>query len=188
MKKVSKKQPIVISVSSEEIEQQINSAILTDEQVDSIVTTLNGPVEEKEVLVIPEVVVIPETQLVNYTRWSNNSDHEVTFIGVVTLEDEDSVTILTKSGEVTLFKNDGLFEPSNRDEFEAVVIPVKEEVKLPVGTSKMDRATAIFVEMSKDATNRRIDIINKFRTELDMSMSGASTYHQSIKVKLQKQS
>ena len=123
-----------------------------------------------------------------YVKWSENSD-EVGHIGILTVEDEDSVTILTKNGEMTFMKNDGLFESSSREEFENVVIPVKEVVVSTGSETKMDKARKIFLEMynSKEVTYRRIDIINRFVSEIGISKEHASTYHQSTKVKLKKE-
>ena len=165
-------------ITSESIELAILATVLSQEQINSIVSTLN-PVE-----------IEPTHQLVatslEYVKWSDTSDEETVHIGVLTVEDEDTVTLLTKYGEMTFMKNDGLFESSTREQFEQVVVPVKEEVTKVVGDSKMAKATLIYQEMIKVATNRRIDIIRKIMAECDMKLSGASTYHQTIKVKLSK--
>lgn len=189
-------------LSSIQQEQKLMKVKLTTDQIQSIVSTLNPVevVEQPEVVIptdqqimnllveegiIPDLNVVVATSL-EYVKWSDTSDEETVHIGVLTVEDEDTVTLLTKYGEMTFMKNDGLFEPSTREQFERVVIPVKEQEVKVVGDSKMSKATLIYQEMIKVATNRRIDIIRKIMSELDMSLSGASTYHQTIKVKLSK--
>lgn len=120
-------------------------------------------------------------------EYVKHTSNEVVNVGVLTLEDDDSVTILTKEGEKTFLKMDGVLENSTRQEFEDVVIPVKDvEVKV-IGQSKMDKARIIFVNMSQDVTKRRIDIINQFVTELGISKEHAGTYHQTIKTRLKKE-
>lgn len=176
------------SITSESIELAILATVLSQEQIDSIVATLN-PVEvvESTEVVVPNLNVHVATSL-EYIKWAENSDEEVVHIGVMTVEDEDTVTLLTKYGEMTFMKDDGIFSPSSRTEFEEVVIPVKEvvEKQADTGLSKMSRATLIYQEMIKVATNRRIDIIKRIMAECDMNLAGASTYHQNIKVKLNK--
>lgn len=180
---MSKKSNKIVSKTSEVIENELLSVKLTDEQIQSINSTLNGIVEvEKEV----EHTVHVATSL-EYVKWSQDSD-DVGHIGILTVEDEDSVTILTKNGEMTFMKNDGLFESSSREEFENVVIPVKEVTKVVENESKMSKATKLFLEMynSTEVKYRRIDIINKIMEEVGMSKDGAQTYHQTIKTKLKK--
>lgn len=122
-----------------------------------------------------------------YVKWTSSDEVPVVHVGVVTKEDDNSLTFLTKYGEMTIQKTDDQFESSTREEFEQVVVPVKE---VPVtGETKMAKATKIYLEMTSDpkVTHRRIDIIHRFMNELHISQPHASTYHQSIKVKQQQQ-
>ncbi len=127
------------------------------------------------------------SKLVEYVRWHNELV-EAVHIDVLTQETENSVTILTKYGEMTIPKEDGDFTESSREEFESVVIevPVKEEVVIETKTgTKIDKAVEIFKRMTAIGHARK-DIIQAFISELDMGNAGASTYYQNIKTKLTK--
>jgi hypothetical protein len=125
---------------------------------------------------------------VEYIRWTDSSDMDIVYVGVMTKECDDTITFLTKSGEMTIPKMDGHFELASREDFDNSVGPVVKEEKTVVveGNSKMAQATRIFQEMSVDPTVRRIDIINAFVAQLGIKQAHASTYHQTIKVKLTK--
>jgi hypothetical protein len=125
---------------------------------------------------------------VEYVRWTDSSDMEVVYVGVMTKECPDTITFLTKSGEMTIPKMDGHFEMATREDFDNSTGPVAkvESAVVVEGNSKMAQATRIFIEMSADPKNRRIDIINAFVSQLGIKSAHASTYHQTIKVKLTK--
>jgi len=99
---------------------------------------------------------------IDYIKWTD-IDEETVHIGVLTKEDDEYITFLTKYGEMTILRKDGIFEMSSREEFELVIVPeIEEKSTIIIGESKMARATLIYQEMIKVNTNRRIDIIRKF--------------------------
>ena len=66
--------------------------------------------------------------------------------------------------------------------FETVYKKLTEKSIVTKSGSKSEKAVDIYVKMREDG-KRRIDVINQFMTELDMSKDGASTYYQNIKKK-----
>ena len=128
------------------------------------------------------------SNLVEYVKWSIHEDGEdVVHVGVLTKEDQASVTILTSYGELTIPRDDGFFEESTREEFEQVIVevPEKEEQVVIVTKegSKSEKALAIFQQLNVDGKQRKL-IIDTFKSQLDMGSPGASTYYQNIKNKL----
>lgn len=120
-----------------------------------------------------------------YYKWSVTENGEtIEHIGVLTKDNDDSVCLLTKYGEMTIPKNDGVFTESTREEFEAVTLPPKEiVVKSTTETregSKSQRAMDIYTRMTAEGKARK-DIITAFKSQLDMGDAGASTYYQNCK-------
>lgn len=118
-----------------------------------------------------------------YYKWSVKEDGQtIEHIGILTKENDDSVCLLTKYGEMTIMKNDGEFTESTREEFESVIIQPKEvEVNVEVREgSKSQRALDIYTKMLADGKSRK-DIITAFKSQLDMGDAGASTYYQNCK-------
>lgn len=119
-----------------------------------------------------------------YYKWSVQENGEtIEHIGVLTKDTDDSVCLLTKYGEMTIQKNDGIFTESTREEFEAVVVQPKEVVVKTTETregSKSQRAVDIYTKMVAEGKSRK-DIITAFKSQLQMSDAGASTYYQNVK-------
>jgi hypothetical protein len=122
-----------------------------------------------------------------YIKWSPVEDQSITYIGVLTEENDDDVKFLTKCGEMTILKSDGYFQTSDREEFDKVFVPdkvVNKKVsKEPKVGSKVERALLIFTTMTSEGKVRK-DIIKALMEQLDMTSPGASTYYQNIKKKL----
>lgn len=125
-----------------------------------------------------------------YIKWSPVEDPSIVHVGILTEENDDDIKFLTKCGEMTILKSDGYFQSSDREEFEHVIVPVKEvevnitEIVSKTG-SKVEKALLIYNTMTSEGKVRK-DIIKTFMDQLDMSVAGAGTYYQNIKKKLSK--
>ena len=126
------------------------------------------------------------SNLVEYVKWIN-VDESIEHVGVLTSETDDSITLLTKHGEMTILKSDGVFEESTQEEFQSIIVEEKQvkvkstsETKQP---TKVQQATAIFIKMTTEGFSRK-DIINEFKSQLDMGDAGAGTYYQNVKKKI----
>lgn len=118
-----------------------------------------------------------------YYKWSVEENGEkIEHIGVLTKDEPSYVCLLTKYGEMTICKDDGKFTESTREEFESITIQPKEkEVNVEVREgSKSQRAVDIYTKMLADGKSRK-EIINVFKSQLEMGDAGASTYYQNCK-------
>ena len=118
-----------------------------------------------------------------YVKWTTNEENDVIeHIGILTKETENEVYLLTKFGEMCVSKDDGEFVESTREEFELIANPVKEVVVITSHNegSKSKRAVDIYLKMRSEGKVRK-DIINEFKSQLNMSDQGASTYYQNAK-------
>lgn len=59
--------------------------------------------------------------------------------------------------------------------------PAKKNDK-PAGESKMGKATAVFIKLTKDGKTRK-DIISSFQTDCGLTKAGSNTYYALIKAK-----
>jgi len=133
-----------------------------------------------------------------FVKWSSSDESgKFDHIGQVINRTDKSVTLLLSTGStMNIPVDDGEFKSIKQPKDWSLSKPEKDQpksikkstttsTKKSTGETKKDKAVAIYKEMMNGSTHpTRKDVINRFMTELDMTINGASTYQYNIKKEL----
>jgi hypothetical protein len=116
---------------------------------------------------------------VEYYKWVN-SDEQLTYVGVLTMESDTHFSLLTNHGEMTFPKGDGVVSEATREEFEQnqqVTVPTSSK-PAKVKSVKVVSNKAIVSDLIK--TNQDLDkkdLIDLIVVKLSVTKSNASVYY-----------
>jgi hypothetical protein len=116
---------------------------------------------------------------VEYYKWVN-SDEQLTYVGVLTMESDTHFSLLTNQGEMTFPKGDGVVSEATREEFEQnqqVTTPTSSKT-IKVKSVKLVSNKAIVSDLIR--TNQDLDkkdLIDLIVVKLNVTKSNASVYY-----------
>lgn len=116
---------------------------------------------------------------VEYYKWVN-SDEQLTYVGVLTLESDTHFSLLTNHGEMTFPKGDGVVSEATREEFEQnqqVTAPTSSKT-IKVKSVKLVSNKAIVDDLIR--TNQDLEkkeLIDLIVVRLNVTKSNASVYY-----------
>ena len=116
-----------------------------------------------------------------YYRWTNTTGETFSHVGVLTVESEDQITLLTKFGEMTFPRNEGMFDEATRDEFNAVETPINPEPDAVIKSTRAGTKTEIAADIINNMSGSdKKDIITALVNQMSITRGNASIYYSKL--------
>lgn len=120
---------------------------------------------------------------IQYYRWASKEE-SFSYVGILTAENSTHVQLLTKVGEMTIEKTDGVFTDATREEFEAAEGYLAEPkavstdkvvtTKTPRNGSRTEQAANIINQMPGA---EKADVLDELMKQMQITRGNASIYY-----------